>query len=227
MQFIQKYGLPPNPTYLVTFASAKPYPCPVAESTADFYAHPTAVLDAGCRVGAGSRIWHFCHLAAGAVLGENCTLGQNVFVADGVTLGRNVKVQNNVSLYGGVVCEDDVFLGPSVVFTNVKNPRSAVPRRGADHYQPTYLERGVSIGANATLVCGIRLGRYAFVGAGSVVTRDVPAYGLVYGAPARHQGWMSTAGHRLRFDSVGRATCPESGEVYQLSVDKEVVTVSS
>ncbi len=156
MQFIQKYALPPNPAYPVIFAGAKPYPCPVAEPTADFYAHPTAVLDAGCRVGAGSRIWHFCHLATGAVLGENCSLGQNVFVADGVTLGRNVKVQNNVSLYEGVVCEDDVFLGPSVVFTNVRNPRSAVPRRGADHYLPTYLERGVSIGANATLVCGLR-----------------------------------------------------------------------
>jgi UDP-2-acetamido-3-amino-2,3-dideoxy-glucuronate N-acetyltransferase len=199
----------------------------VAESTADFYAHPTAVLDAGCRVGAGSRIWHFCHLAAGAVLGEKCSLGQNVFVADGVTLGRNVKVQNNVSLYAGVVCEDDVFLGPSVVFTNVKNPRSAVPRRGADYYQPTYLERGVSIGANATLVCGVRLGRYAFVGAGSVVTKDVPAYALVYGAPARQQGWMSTAGHRLAFDAAGRATCPESGEVYQLSPDKKLVSLMS
>jgi UDP-2-acetamido-3-amino-2,3-dideoxy-glucuronate N-acetyltransferase len=199
----------------------------VAESTADFYAHPTAVLDAGCRVGAGSRIWHFCHLAAGAVLGEKCSLGQNVFVADGVTLGRNVKVQNNVSLYAGVVCEDDVFLGPSVVFTNVKNPRSAVPRRGTDYYQPTYLERGVSIGANATLVCGVRLGRYAFVGAGSVVTKDVPAYALVYGAPARQQGWISTAGHRLAFDAAGRATCPESGEVYQLSPDKKLVSLMS
>jgi UDP-2-acetamido-3-amino-2,3-dideoxy-glucuronate N-acetyltransferase len=195
----------------------------VAEPAADFYAHPTAVLDAGCRVGAGSRIWHFCHLAAGAVLGEGCSLGQNVFVADGVTLGRNVKVQNNVSLYGGVVCEDDVFLGPSVVFTNVKNPRSAVPRRGEGHYQTTYLERGVSIGANATLVCGIRLGRYAFVGAGSVVTRSVPAYALVYGTPARPQGWMSAAGHRLSFDAQGHATCPEGGEQYQLSPDKKVV----
>ncbi|RZK90600.1 MAG: N-acetyltransferase [Hymenobacter sp.] len=195
----------------------------MAEPAADFYAHPTAVLDAGCRVGAGSRIWHFCHLAAGAVLGEGCSLGQNVFVADGVTLGRNVKVQNNVSLYGGVVCEDDVFLGPSVVFTNVKNPRSAVPRRGEGHYQTTYLERGVSIGANATLVCGVRLGRYAFVGAGSVVTRNVPAYALVYGNPARPQGWMSVAGHRLAFDAQGRATCPEGGEHYHLSIDKKTV----
>ena len=192
---------------------------------ADFYAHPSAVLDAGCQVGAGSRIWHFCHVAAGAVLGEGCSLGQNVFVADGVTLGRNVKVQNNVSLYEGVTCEDDVFLGPSVVFTNVRNPRSAVPRRGAGHYQPTYLEQGVSIGANATLVCGVRLGRYAFVGAGSVVTRDVPAYALVYGAPARQHGWMSAHGERLRFDEHGCATCPASGEQYQLSADAKAVTV--
>jgi UDP-2-acetamido-3-amino-2,3-dideoxy-glucuronate N-acetyltransferase len=197
----------------------------VAEPVSVFYAHPTAVLDAGCRVGAGSRIWHFCHLAAGAVLGENCSLGQNVFVADGVMLGCNVKVQNNVSLYGGVVCEDDVFLGPSVVFTNVKNPRSAVPRRGEGHYLPTYLERGVSIGANATVVCGVRLGRYAFVGAGSVVTKDVPAYALVYGTPARQHGWMSAHGHRLVFDEAGRATCPESGEAYERSPDQQTVRV--
>ena len=196
----------------------------MAEPAAAFYAHPTAVLDAGCRVGAGCRIWHFCHLAAGAVLGENCSLGQNVFVADGVTLGCNVKVQNNVSLYTGVTCEDDVFLGPSVVFTNVKNPRSAVPRRGEGHYQPTYLERGVSIGANATVVCGVRLGRYAFVGAGSVVTKDVPAFALVYGNPARQRGWLSTHGHRLHFDTAGRATCPESGETYQLDVENRIVT---
>jgi UDP-2-acetamido-3-amino-2,3-dideoxy-glucuronate N-acetyltransferase len=189
----------------------------------DYYAHPTAILDEGCQIGRGSRIWHFSHICAGADLGEACNLGQNVFVADGVTLGRNVKVQNNVSLYGGVICEDDVFLGPSVVFTNVKNPRSAVPRKGAGQYQTTYLEQGVTVGANATIVCGTRLGRYAFVGAGSVVTHDVPAYALVYGTPARPQGWMSAFGHRLSFDQTGRATCPESGEQYELDETAQTV----
>lgn len=199
----------------------------MAQFVADFYAHPTAVLDAGCRVGAGSRIWHFCHLAAGAVLGENCSLGQNVFVADGVTLGSNVKVQNNVSLYEGVVCENDVFIGPSVVFTNVRNPRAAVPRRGPAHYQPTYVEAGASIGANATIVCGTRLGRCAFVGAGSVVTKDVPAYALVYGNPARQHGWLSAHGEKLVFDAAGRATCAATGQQYQLNSDKNAVSILS
>ena len=195
----------------------------MSHSTPDYYAHATAILDEGCQIGEGSRIWHFSHICAGAAIGEQCNLGQNVFVADGVILGRNVKVQNNVSLYGGVICEDDVFLGPSVVFTNVKNPRSAVPRNGAGQYQPTYLEQGVTIGANATIVCGVRLGCYAFVGAGSVVTHDVPAYALVYGTPARPQGWMSAYGHRLTFDDQHRATCPESGEQYELSETTQTV----
>ncbi|GAB2795099.1 UDP-2-acetamido-3-amino-2,3-dideoxy-glucuronate N-acetyltransferase [Hymenobacter luteus] len=183
----------------------------------DYYAHPTAVLDEGCRIGAGCRIWHFCHVSAGAELGPDCSLGQNVFVAEGVMLGRNVKVQNNVSLYSGVTCADDVFIGPSAVFTNVLNPRAAVPRRGAGHYQPTRLGQGVSIGANSTIVCGVSLGEYAFVGAGSVVTRDVAPYALVYGNPARHRGWLSTHGRALRFGDDGRATCPESQEQYQLT----------
>lgn len=188
-----------------------------------YYAHPTAVLDDGCRVGAGCRIWHFTHVSAGAVLGEACSLGQNVFVADGVTLGRNVKVQNNVSLYTGVQCEDDVFLGPSVVFTNIKNPRSAVPRRGDAHYLLTVLERGATVGANSTIVCGVRLGRYAFVGAGSVVTHNVPAFALVYGNPARQHGWMSAHGHRLHFDQSGFARCPESFQGYELNESKTEV----
>ncbi|QJX49202.1 N-acetyltransferase [Hymenobacter taeanensis] len=180
-----------------------------------YYAHSTAILDEGCRIGDGCRIWHFSHVSAGAELGPDCSLGQNVFVADGVRLGRNVKVQNNVSLYTGVECADDVFIGPSVVFTNVLNPRSAVPRR--HEYRPTLVERGTSIGANSTIVCGVRLGEYAFVGAGSVVTTDVASYSLVYGNPARPHGWMSTHGHRLDFNSTGLATCPESGQKYRLS----------
>lgn len=193
--------------------------------TPGYYAHPTAVLDEGCRIGEGCRIWHFCHVSAGAELGAGCSLGQNVFVAEGVTLGRNVKVQNNVSLYAGVECADDVFIGPSAVFTNVLNPRSAVSRRGPEHYRPTRLGQGVSIGANSTVVCGTSLGEYAFVGAGSVVTRDVPAYALVYGNPARPHGWMSTYGHRLAFDETGRATCPESQQQYQLT-DGRVFRIS-
>jgi UDP-2-acetamido-3-amino-2,3-dideoxy-glucuronate N-acetyltransferase len=180
-----------------------------------YFAHPTAVIDDGCRIGAGSKIWHFCHLSAGAELGERCNLGQNVFVADGVKLGHNVKVQNNVSLYSGVECHDDVFIGPSAVFTNVLNPRAAVVRK--HEYQPTVLSRGVSVGANATIVCGVRLGEYAFVGAGSVVTKDVSPYALVYGNPARPHGWMSAHGHQLIFSETGYATCPESGEYYQLT----------
>jgi UDP-2-acetamido-3-amino-2,3-dideoxy-glucuronate N-acetyltransferase len=189
-----------------------------------YFAHSTAILDEGCRIGNGCRIWHFSHVSAGAELGADCSLGQNVFVADGVRLGRNVKVQNNVSLYTGVECADDVFIGPSVVFTNVLNPRSAVPRR--QEYRATLVERGASIGANSTIVCGTRLGEYAFVGAGSVVTTDVAPYALVYGNPARPRGWMSTHGHRLAFDADGRATCPESGLEYRLT-NNRVSQISS
>jgi UDP-2-acetamido-3-amino-2,3-dideoxy-glucuronate N-acetyltransferase len=182
-----------------------------------FSAHPSAFLDEGCRIGAGTRIWHFCHIMGGAVIGERCSLGQNVFVADGVVLGNQVKVQNNVSLYSGVVCEDDVFLGPSMVFTNVINPRSAVNRRG--QYSKTLVRRGASIGANATIVCDHTIGAFAFIGAGAVVTKDVPDFALMVGNPARQIGWMSTHGHRLHFNELGVATCPESGETYQLKND--------
>lgn len=182
--------------------------------SATFYAHPTAIIDEGAQIGAGSKIWHFCHVMSGAVIGGACSLGQNVFVANKVRLGRNVKVQNNVSLYEGVMCEDDVFIGPSAVFTNVINPRSSVERK--HEYRPTILRKGVSIGANATIVCGVTLGAYAFVGAGSVVTKDVAPYALVVGNPARQIGWMSSHGARLVFDEQGKAVCLESGEVYGL-----------
>ncbi|MCB9183310.1 MAG: N-acetyltransferase [Flavobacteriales bacterium] len=180
-----------------------------------FTAHSTAVIDEGCTIGAGTRIWHFSHLMPGCVLGEGCNIGQNVVVSPGVKLGNNVKVQNNVSIYTGVECEDDVFLGPSCVFTNVINPRSAVARR--DQYLRTLVKQGASIGANATIVCGHNIGRYAFIGAGAVVTKEVPDYALVVGNPARQTGWMSEFGHKLAFDELGNATCPESGQRYQLN----------
>ena len=180
----------------------------------DFFAHETAVLDEGCTIGAGTRIWHFSHIMPGAVLGEGCNIGQNVVISPDVVLGRNCKVQNNVSLYTGVTCGDDVFLGPSCVFTNVTNPRSAVVRR--DQYARTHVGHGASVGANATIVCGHDIGDFAFIGAGAVVTTDVPAYALVIGNPARQDGWMSAFGHRLHFDADGMATCPESGEQYTL-----------
>lgn len=180
-----------------------------------YQVHPTAVIDEGCTIGAGTRIWHFCHIMPDCVIGSNCNLGQNVVVSPGVILGNNVKVQNNVSLYTGVVCEDDVFLGPSCVFTNVINPRSAVARR--DQYQKTRVGKGASIGANATIVCGHDIGEYAFIGAGAVVTKNVPAYSLQVGNPARHAGWMSEYGHKLVFDNQGLATCPESGQQYHLA----------
>ncbi|MCS6934205.1 MAG: N-acetyltransferase [Chitinophagales bacterium] len=184
-----------------------------------YFAHPTAVIDEGCVIGKGTKIWHFSHIMPGCVIGENCNIGQNVVVSPEVILGNNVKVQNNVSIYTGVICEDDVFLGPSCVFTNVINPRSAVNRRG--QYAKTLVKKGATIGANATIVCGHTIGAYAFVGAGAVVTKDVPDYALVVGNPARQTGWMSEFGHRLHFDDEGIASCPESGEVYRL-VDGKV-----
>lgn len=183
----------------------------------NYQAHETAVIDEGASIGAGTKIWHFSHIMPGAALGERCNIGQNVVVSPGVVLGANVKVQNNVSIYEGVTCDDDVFLGPSCVFTNITNPRSAVNRRG--QYARTHVGRGASIGANATIVCGHDIGPYAFIGAGAVVTKNVPAYALVVGNPARQIGWMSAHGHRLKFDQNGRAICPESGEAYRLTQD--------
>lgn len=179
-----------------------------------YSAHETAVIDEGCEIGEGTKIWHFSHIMAGCVIGRQCNLGQNVVISPGVILGENVKIQNNVSVYSGVVCEDDVFLGPSMVFTNVLNPRSAINRRGA--YQKTLVEKGASIGANATIVCGHTIGAYALVGAGAVVTKDVPPYALVYGNPSRQHGWVSEAGHKLAFDEKREAVCPETGEKYRL-----------
>lgn len=180
----------------------------------NYIAHETAVIDEGCRIGKGTKIWHFTHIMKDCVIGEECNLGQNVVVSPGVVLGRNVKVQNNVSIYTGVICEDDVFLGPSMVFTNVVNPRSHVLRR--DQYKQTLVRRGASIGANATIVCGNEIGEFAFIGAGAVVTKPVPAYALIVGNPGHHVGWMSEYGHRLHFDQQGLAICPESNEKYQL-----------
>ena len=179
-----------------------------------YYAHDTAVIDDGCIIGDGTKIWHFSHLMSGCELGENCNLGQNVVVSPNVKLGNNVKVQNNVSIYTGVTCDDDVFLGPSMVFTNVTNPRSAVNRRG--QYESTHVGKGASIGANATIVCGHNIGQFAFIGAGAVVTKNVPPYALIVGNPARQIGWMSEFGHRLAFNEEGIAICPESGETYKL-----------
>lgn len=181
---------------------------------AAFEVHETAVIDPGAEVGAGTRIWHYCHLMPGCRIGEGCNLGQNVFVDRNVVVGNRVKIQNNVSLYDGVVLHDDVFVGPSAVFTNVINPRSFIERKHA--FRPTVVEQGASIGANATLVCGVRVGCYALVGAGSVVTRSVPAYALVRGNPARHVGWVSQAGEPLHFNESGDARCPASGTHYRL-----------
>ena len=184
----------------------------------EYFAHETAVIDEGCEIGKGTKIWHFSHLMSGCKLGENCNLGQNVVVSPEVELGKNVKVQNNVSIYTGVICEDDVFLGPSMVFTNVTNPRSNVNRRG--QYTETIVRRGASIGANATIVCGHNIGEFAFIGAGAVVTKKVLPYALVVGNPARQIGWMSEYGHRLEFDENKVAECPESHEKYLLENGK-------
>jgi len=179
-----------------------------------YFAHPTAFIDEGSSIGAGTKIWHFSHIMPNCTIGENCNIGQNVVISPEVVLGKNVKVQNNVSIYTGVQCEDDVFLGPSMVFTNVTNPRSAVNRK--NQYAKTLVKKGASIGANATIVCGHDIGSYAFIGAGAVVTKSVPDYALVIGNPARQTGWMSEYGHKLDFNKEGIATCLESGEKYQL-----------
>jgi len=180
----------------------------------EYFAHETAVIDQGCTIGKGTKIWHFSHIMSNCEIGENCNIGQNVVVSPQVILGNNVKIQNNVSIYTGVICEDDVFLGPSMVFTNVINPRSAVNRKS--EYAKTLVKRGTSIGANATIICGRTLGEFCFIGAGAVVNKDVKPYSLVVGNPARHIGWMSEFGHRLHFNENGIAECPESKEKYEL-----------
>jgi UDP-2-acetamido-3-amino-2,3-dideoxy-glucuronate N-acetyltransferase len=183
---------------------------------ADYYLHESSYVDAGASIGAGTKIWHFCHVMAGSQIGRDCNLGQNVFIASGVEIGNRVKIQNNVSVYTGVTLEDDVFLGPAMVFTNVINPRSHVPRK--DEYQSTLVRRGATIGANATILCGVTLGEYAFVGAGSVVTHDVPAYALAYGTPAQLQGWMCRCGERLPLSiqaEAETATCPRCNTRYE------------
>lgn len=183
----------------------------------DYFAHETAVIDKDCRIGKETKIWHFSHIMSDCIIGDRCNIGQNVVVAPKVILGKNVKVQNNVSIYTGVICEDDVFLGPSVVFTNVINPRSAIKR--TSEYQKTLIKKGASIGANATIICGISIGEFAFIGAGSVVTKDVLPFALVVGNPSRQIGWVSEYGHTLEFDEQGIATCKESNQKYQLKKD--------
>ena len=185
-----------------------------------FFAHETAVIDEGCEIGNGTKVWHFSHIMPGCIIGSNCNIGQNVVISPEVVLGGNVKVQNNVSIYTGVICEDDVFLGPSMVFTNVINPRSAVIRRG--QYSKTLVKKGASIGANATIVCGHDIGKFAFIGAGAVVTKEVPDYALVVGNPAKHVGWMSEYGDKLIFDIGGIAECQESGQMYQFENGKVI-----
>ena len=188
----------------------------------NYFKHESAYVDEGCVIGAGTKIWHFSHIMSNCIIGEECNIGQNVVVSPDVRLGRNVKIQNNVSVYTGVICEDDVFLGPSMVFTNVINPRSTVVRK--NEYKPTILRRGASVGANATIVCGNEIGEYAMIGAGAVITKPVPAYALVVGNPARQIGWVSEYGHKLNFNENGLATCPETRQVYKLN-DNKVIKV--
>ncbi len=187
-----------------------------------FFCHETAVIDQPCQIGVGVKVWHFSHIMAHSIIGENCNIGQNVVVSPQVMLGKNVKVQNNVSIYTGVICEDDVFLGPSMVFTNVINPRSAIIRKA--EYKETLVKKGASIGANATIICGITIGEFAMVGAGAVVTKDVKPYALIVGNPARQMGWVSEYGHKLAFDANNLATCKESNQVYKL-IHNHVVKV--
>lgn len=186
----------------------------------NYFKHESAYVDEGCVIGAGTKIWHFSHIMSNCIIGEECNIGQNVVVSPEVKLGRNVKIQNNVSVYTGVICEDDVFLGPSMVFTNVINPRSAITRK--NEYKPTILHRGASVGANATIVCGNEIGKYAMIGAGAVITKPVPAYALVVGNPARQIGWVSEYGHKLNFDKNNLATCPETKEQYKLENQKVI-----
>ena len=183
-----------------------------------YFAHESAIIDEGCQIGDGSKIWHFSHIMPGCIIGENCNIGQNVVISPEVILGDKCKVQNNVSIYTGVICEEEVFLGPSMVFTNITNPRSAIIRK--DQYAKTTVRKGASIGANATIVCGNEIGKYAFIGAGAVVTKEVLPYALVVGNPAKHIGWMSEYGHKLHFDANGIATCAESKEKYRLENNK-------
>lgn len=194
------------------------------KTISDTYIHPTSVVDEDCTIGKGTRIWHFSHIMSGCTIGQNCNIGQNVVISPGVSIGNGVKIQNNVSVYTGVICEDDVFLGPSCVFTNVINPRSFISRK--DEFRKTLIRRGASIGANATIVCGNTIGEYAMIGAGAVVTKDIPPYSLWAGNPARQIGWISKYGHKLEFDNNGIAVCPESGEKYILK-DNQVKQIMS
>lgn len=198
--------------HLQLFAGTK------SQNNKNYIAHKTAVIDADCSIGNGTKIWHFSHIMSGCKIGENCNIGQNVVVSPGVMLGRNVKIQNNVSVYTGVICEDDVFLGPSMVFTNVINPRSHVNRK--HEYAPTIVRKGASIGANATIICGNEIGEYALIGAGAVITKPVRPYALVVGNPAKQIGWVSEYGHRLNFSHEGRASCPETGQIYEFKEGK-------